>query len=141
MASPNNMTQIYSLLVSGERFELTKDQLEWDPGNYFATFFFGDFSEAQNGCTELVISKETRLFELIHAHLRGYTILPLSPSSIPPYMTRETALINLMTDAQYYGLQMLVEKNRAVSCVRGEKERSTGHYGSHKKEIQVCGRC
>jgi hypothetical protein len=123
MASPNNVTQIYSLLVSGERFELTKDQLQSDPGNYFATFFLGDFSEAQNGCTELVISKEPRIFELIHAHLRGYTVLPLSPSSVPPYMTPETALINLMADAQYYGLQMLVEK---IEQFRVEEERKRG---------------
>ncbi|CAG8758585.1 564_t:CDS:2, partial [Acaulospora colombiana] len=111
MTTPNNNERrIYSIFISGERFRLTRDQLESDPGNYFATFFFGDFAEAQNGCTELVIEKEPKLFRLIHAHLRGYTILPLSMSSIPQYMTHETALTNLIADAEFYGLQMLVDK-------------------------------
>jgi hypothetical protein len=110
MTGLNDEKQLYSLIVSGERFELTKDQIESDPGNYFATFFFGDFAEANNGCSELVISKEPKLFKLMQAHLRGYIILPLSPSSIPDYMTPETAVINLLAEAQYYGLQLLVEK-------------------------------
>jgi hypothetical protein len=110
MTALNREKQLYSLIVSGERFELTKAQIESDPGNYFVTLFFGDFAEADNGCTELVISKEPKLFKLIQAHLRGYIILPLPPSSIPDYMTLETTLINLLTEAQYYGLQLLVEK-------------------------------
>ncbi|PVF94080.1 hypothetical protein CPB86DRAFT_789396 [Serendipita vermifera] len=109
MAALNNERRIYSLIVSGERFTFTRDQLESDPGNYFATFFFGDFAEARSGCTELIIEKEPKLFKLIQAHLKGYTILPLSASSIPEYMTHETALTNLMADAQFYGLEMLVE--------------------------------
>ncbi|PVF94079.1 hypothetical protein CPB86DRAFT_741155 [Serendipita vermifera] len=124
MTAPNKGHRFYSLIVSGERFELTKDQLESDPGNYFATFFLGDFAEASNGCTELIVAKEPKFIRLIHAHLRGYTILPLSPSSIPEYMTPETALLNLMADAQYYGLQMLIEKIERFR-VDQEKERRT----------------
>jgi hypothetical protein len=110
MTALNQKKRLYSIIVSGENFDFTKDQLESDPENYFTTFFFGDFAEAANGCKELVIEKEPKLFRLIQAHLRGYTILPLSPSSIPHYMTGETTMINLLVEAQYYGLRSLVEK-------------------------------
>jgi hypothetical protein len=126
MTALNNKTQTYSLLVSGERFELTKDQIQSDSGNYFATFFFGDFAEADNGCTELIISKEPKLFKLIQAHLRGYTILPLSASSIPDYMTPETTAINLLAEAQYYGLQMLFEKIKQFRIDQQRIEDSLG---------------
>jgi hypothetical protein len=49
---------IYTLIVSGESFELTKEQLESDPANYFAIYFLGAFAEATSGIRELRISKE-----------------------------------------------------------------------------------
>ncbi|CAG8669000.1 726_t:CDS:1 [Acaulospora colombiana] len=101
---------IYALIVSGECFKLTKDQLESDPGNYLATYFLGDFAEATDGVQELHISKEPKLFTLIQAHLRGYTIFPIPDSIVPPYMTKETTIENLILEAEFYGLEILEEK-------------------------------
>lgn len=49
------MSTIRSIIVSGERFTFTKDQLESDPGNYFATYLFGGFAEGSQGVRELVL--------------------------------------------------------------------------------------
>jgi hypothetical protein len=100
-------TVIYTLLVGGGRFELTREQLESDPGNYFATYFLGEFREAAEGRRELRLHRDPKLFKLIHAHLQGYDILPLSDACIPEYMTKETALQNLLKEALYYGLAEL----------------------------------
>jgi hypothetical protein len=81
----------YTVIVSGQRFLFTHDQLQSEPGNYFA--------ESKNGVKELVIEKEPLLFKLIQAHLRGYEIFPLPDSAIPSYMTREVAMTNLLREA------------------------------------------
>ncbi|KAG8765823.1 hypothetical protein FRC16_007847 [Serendipita sp. 398] len=94
----------FTIIVSGERFVLTRDQLESDPGNYFAEYFLIGFKDVPFGTRELEIEKEPLLFKLIQAHLRGYNILPLPDQWIPPYMTKEGALDNLMKEAQFYGL-------------------------------------
>ncbi|KIM22409.1 hypothetical protein M408DRAFT_41835, partial [Serendipita vermifera MAFF 305830] len=100
----------YTILVSNEQFRFTRDQLESDPGNYFATYFFGEFAEASQGAKELVVEKDVHLFRLIQAHLRGYDIFPLPDAAIPPYMTKEVAIKNLHRDAQFYCLGKLEEK-------------------------------
>jgi len=102
--------QLYAIIVSGEKFNFTRDQLESDPGNYFATYFFGEFEEAAQGAQELSLEKEPKLFQLIQAHLRGYDVLPIPEMVVPPYMTKETAIKNLFNDAQMYGLDRLAEK-------------------------------
>jgi hypothetical protein len=102
--------QLYAIVVSGEIFNFTRDQLESDPGNYFATYFFGGFEEAAQGAQELRLEKEPRLFQLIQAHLRGYDILPIPETMVPPYMTKETMINNLFNEAQMYGLDLLAEK-------------------------------
>ncbi|PVF94821.1 hypothetical protein CPB86DRAFT_668215, partial [Serendipita vermifera] len=105
----------YTLVVGGEFFRLTKDQLVSDPGNYFATYFLGDFAEAHNGIGELHISKEPKLFALIQAHLRGYSIFPIPDLIVPSYMTKETMVENLILEAQFYGLGNLETKARDFS--------------------------
>src|SRR4051794_28541963 len=40
----------YTILFSGVTFRFTKDQLESEPGNYFATYFLGNFQEANQRC-------------------------------------------------------------------------------------------
>lgn len=109
MATPR-----YTIVVSGERFTFTRDQLESDSRNYFSTYFFGGFAEGSQGLRELVIEKDAQLFKLIQAHLRGYEIFPLPNSAIPHYMTRQGATTNLLLEAQFYGLERLEEKIRAV---------------------------
>jgi hypothetical protein len=104
--------ELYTIVVSGEKLYFTKDQILFDPGNYFATYFFGEFAEGIQGTRELHLQKDIQLFKLIQAHLRGYRILPLADAVIPSYMTKEVALINLFLEAQYYGLQRLEERIR-----------------------------
>jgi hypothetical protein len=108
-------TEHYTVITSGERFVFTREQMQSEPGNYFATYFLGDFAESKNGVKELVIEKEPLLFKLIQAHLRGYEILPLAEAAIPMYMTKEVALVNLLRESQYYGLQRLEER---IKCHR-----------------------
>jgi len=102
--------QLYAIIVSGERFNFTRDQLESDPDNYFATYFFGGFEEAAQGAQELSLEKEPKLFQLIQAHLRGYDVLPIPETMVPLYMTKETVIKNLFNEAQMYGLDLLAQK-------------------------------
>ncbi|KIM22408.1 hypothetical protein M408DRAFT_27712 [Serendipita vermifera MAFF 305830] len=117
-----------TIIVSNERFDFTRDQLESDPGNYFATYFFGEFAEASQGVRELVVDKDVRLFRLIQAHLRGYEIFPLPDSAIPHYMTKEVAIKNLLTDAQYYCLGGLIEKIKNYALT-SSKDGTGGNQG------------
>jgi hypothetical protein len=105
-----SLLRLYTLVVSGERFTLTKDQLLSDPDNYFCTCFFGDFSESQNSPTEIIIEKEPALFKLIQAHLRGYRVLPIPEGIVPAYMTRDTMVQNLLIEAEYCGLDELASR-------------------------------
>jgi len=105
--------ELYTIIVSGEKLVFSKDQIFSDPGNYFATYFFGEFAEGTGGAQELVVQKDIQLFKLIQAHLRGYEIIPLADTAIPYYMTREGALANLLREAQFYCLQMLVDRIEA----------------------------
>jgi hypothetical protein len=99
----------YTIVVSGERLVFTRDQIMSEPSNYFATFFFGAFAEGARGVREITIEKDIHLFKLIQAHLRGYVVLPLADAAIPPCMTREVALVNLLSESQYYGFGRLGE--------------------------------
>ncbi|KIM23616.1 hypothetical protein M408DRAFT_332236 [Serendipita vermifera MAFF 305830] len=111
-----------TIIIGTERFNFTRDQLESDPGNYFATYFFGEVAEASHGARELVIEKDARLFRLIQAHLRGYEIFPLPDSAIPHYMTKEVAIKNLRHDAQLYCLKRLEEKTKIFELISLNKE-------------------
>jgi hypothetical protein len=100
---------LYAIIVSGEKFVFTQDQLESDPGNYFLNHFFDRFGEAV-GKREYRVEKEPKLFQLIQAHLRGYDIFPIPDAIVPPYMTKETMVNNLLNEAQFYGLGVLCQK-------------------------------
>jgi hypothetical protein len=107
--------QKYTIVVSGEHLHFTRDQIASDPGNYFETYFFGGFVEGSQGARELIIEeKDIHLFKLIQHHLRGYEIVPLVDAAIPPYMSNDLALVNLLHEAQFYCLQGLVEKIQLV---------------------------
>jgi hypothetical protein len=82
----------FIIAVSGEKLFFTREQLQSEPGCWFATFFFGTIEETAQGVCELAVEKDIHLFKLIQAHLRGYVILPLTDAVIPPYMTEDTAL-------------------------------------------------
>jgi hypothetical protein len=59
----------YTIIASGERFVFTRNQLESEPGNYFATYFFGGFKEASEGVKEMKIYRDPILFKIIQLPL------------------------------------------------------------------------
>jgi hypothetical protein len=98
----------YTIIVSGQRFVFTRDQLESEPGNYFATYFFGDFKEAASATKELELDTEPLFFKLIQAHLRGYKVLPIQNVYVPDYTSSKGALESLRRDADFFSLSRLV---------------------------------
>jgi hypothetical protein len=71
------------------------------------------------------LNADVNLFKLIHAHLKGYEILPLPPQGIPcgdgeelggsayrpnPHLSKEATLKNLLRDATDFGLKNLAAK-------------------------------
>jgi len=100
--------QKYTIIVSGQPFVFTRNQLESEPGNYFATYFFGDFKEAASATKELELDTEPLFFKLIQAHLRGYKVLPIQNAYVPDYTSKKVALENLRRDAEFFGLTRLV---------------------------------
>lgn len=130
-------SELYTLIVSGERFTFTRDQLESDPDNYFATYFFGSFSEASNGAHELTMEKEPALFRLIQAHLRGYKVLPIPDRIVPVYMTKETMLDNLLVEAEYYALEELVRRIKGFQAgTLDSKSKSVNEKTLHGKRYK-----
>jgi hypothetical protein len=104
---------IYAIIVSGERLTFTREQLESEPGNKFAEYFFGPTSRPSTEKRELKIENEPALFKLIQAHLRGHNILPIRDGFIP-YMTVEGVLENLLKEAECYALSGLVQRLQNV---------------------------
>lgn len=102
----------YTVVLSGQRFVLTREQLESEPGSYLATYFLGDFKEAADDTREMDLERDPVLFKLIQSHLRGYEIFPLADTCIPHDMTKLTTLKNLLKDAEYFGLERLAESVR-----------------------------
>ena len=99
----------YTIVVRGERFVLSRDQIFFDSPNYFTVLFTGTFQEAVNGQREVILHRDPLLFKVIQTYLSGYTILPLPDNWAPGYMSQEAALKNLLEDARFYGLEKLVE--------------------------------
>jgi len=95
----------YNVVVRGERFILSDEQLNFDAPNYF-TELFG----TQGGTRETFLYRDPKLFQIIEGYLSGYEIFPLPDSAIPSYMSRETISKNLLVDARFYRLSRLVDK-------------------------------
>jgi hypothetical protein len=125
----------FTVIVSGQRFAFTRDQLESDPGNYFATYFLGGFKEASSNAKEMILEKDPLLFTLIQAHLRGYDPFPIADAFTPKYMTKASALKNLMSDAKYFGLVRLEEAIEAEM----EKRSKAGPVGTRIYQYWVSG--
>ncbi|KZV82399.1 hypothetical protein EXIGLDRAFT_843783 [Exidia glandulosa HHB12029] len=100
------MLDKYTVTLRGEAFTLYRDQIEFDAPNYFSNLFLGDFSESQTRTVEL--SRSPELFRAIVDYMSGYTILPLTPAVVPATMASDSALENLLRDAEFYGLRGLV---------------------------------
>jgi hypothetical protein len=102
------MSETYTVIMRGEPFLLTRDQIEFDSPNYFTSCFLGEFAESQT--RTLSLSRDPDLFRIIVDYLSGYNVLPLYESVIPKRMSPEAALENLHIDAKYYLLDGLVNQ-------------------------------
>ncbi|KAG8687846.1 hypothetical protein FRC09_013249 [Ceratobasidium sp. 395] len=113
------MPDKYTVEMRGEKFLLTRDQVEFDSPNYFTSCFLGEFTEAQT--RTLTLSRDPELFKIILDYLSGYDVLPLHELMIPKRMNFNAALRNLLADAQFYQLDGLVDqidqKNQEVEGV------------------------
>jgi len=94
----------YTITVSGVKFHFTQNQLQSEPGNYFANYFV---NQAANGTNTLTLETDPMLFRHIQTHLRGYNVFPIPEGFLPSYMDEMTALQNLQNDANVYGLGRL----------------------------------
>jgi hypothetical protein len=115
----------YTVVLRGERFLLSSDQLHFDAPNYFTMLFEGPFQEAAEGKHEVVLYRDPHLFRIIETYLSGYKIFPLPDDGWPKYMSKEAAKENLMDDARFYGLDglvLLLEKNLS-EAKRDEEKR------------------
>ncbi|KAI0700392.1 hypothetical protein C8T65DRAFT_580310 [Cerioporus squamosus] len=96
---------VYKVIVRGEEFQLTHDQISFDSPNYFTTCFTSGFAESCG--RKLRLHRNPALFTLIVEYLSGYPILPLSADYLPAGMGVTTAHRFLRADAQFYGLEKL----------------------------------
>jgi hypothetical protein len=102
-----NSNTKHMIIVRDEEFTLRRTQLEFDAPNYFTTYFYGDFAEADAGVTTLTLDRSPELFAIIVEYMSGYHILPLAQKALPRTMTTRTAMLNLVEDAAFYGLTRL----------------------------------
>ncbi|KAG9087141.1 hypothetical protein FRC06_002710 [Ceratobasidium sp. 370] len=103
------MSEIYTVIMRGENFTLTRDQVEFDSPNYFTSCFLGEFTESQT--RTVTLSRDPHLFRIILDYLSGYEVLPLHESAVPKRMGLEVALRNLLIDARFYLLDGLVQED------------------------------
>ncbi|KAG8783846.1 hypothetical protein FRC12_019293 [Ceratobasidium sp. 428] len=84
------------------------EAVEFDSPNYFTSCFFGEFSEARTRTVTLL--RDPELFKITLDYLSGYDVLPLHESVIPRRMSSDVALRNVLTDAQFYQLDGLIDR-------------------------------
>ncbi|RPD58546.1 hypothetical protein L226DRAFT_443967, partial [Lentinus tigrinus ALCF2SS1-7] len=102
-SSTTDRDMIYTVIVRGEEFQLTHNQISFDLPNYFLDCFTSGFAEARERVLRL--DRNPSLFALIVEYLSGYPILPLASDSLPPGMGVTMAHRCLLADAQYFRLQ------------------------------------
>lgn len=117
-------TEEYTIILRGERFLLSSDQLHFDAPNYFTSLFQGPFQEAAEGKHEVVLYRDPHLFRVIETYLSGYQIFPLSNDGWPKHMSAEAAMKNLIEDAKFYGFEKLL-----LLLEKGEKQDKDKRYG------------
>ena len=134
----------YTIVLRGERFLLSANQLHFNAPNYFTMLFEGPFQEAADGKREVVLYRDPNLFRIIETYLSGYKILP--HDRWPEYMSKEAAKENLLEDAKFYGLDglaLLLEEN--LNAAKRDAERKYAvtiqvglTYPSDQPEIITC---
>jgi hypothetical protein len=110
------MSNLYTLVVSGERFDFTPEQFATEPSNLLFVglggrreFHLDNESFLRRTHTRELLA-EPAIFKLIQAHLRGYEILPLSDAAVPHYMQKDTMVTNLLFEAERWQLKNLAER-------------------------------
>lgn len=118
----------YTVIVRGQVFVLTLDQLYRDAPNYFTAFIERSFKQSSEGVRELKLYRDPYLFSFIHAYLSGYDVLPLPVTNIPGHLSEESQLKNLLVDARFYGLDSLATELegtiRPTRAIRPNKKAS-----------------
>ncbi|KAG8687214.1 hypothetical protein FRC08_012104 [Ceratobasidium sp. 394] len=106
------MSEIYTVIMRGEKITLTRDQVDFDSPNYFTSCFLGEFTESQT--RTVTLSRDPDLFRIIIDYLSGYKVLPLHESALPRRMGMDAALFNLLVDAQFYLLDGLITQIKTI---------------------------
>ncbi|GAA5984674.1 hypothetical protein JCM11641_004556 [Rhodosporidiobolus odoratus] len=99
-----------SVVVGETTFKLTLSQLNTDAPNYFTSALELELEREEPAASTLYLpDRDPRLFTFIVSHLSGYDILPLptNPAALPPTMSPEATLRNLLRDAQSLQLDKL----------------------------------
>ncbi|KAG9085758.1 hypothetical protein FRC06_003461 [Ceratobasidium sp. 370] len=105
------MSETYTVTMRGESFILTQDQIEFDSPNYFTSCFLGEFAESK--ARAVTLSRDPDLFRIVLDYLGGYKVLPLHESVVTERMGKDTAIFNLLVDAQFYQLDGLISQVKA----------------------------
>ena len=98
-------SNLYTIIVGGQPFVLTRDQLDSDSPNEFTCHF----SKTTSNTNKVAVHQDPHIFTIIHSHLLGYDVMPLPENWFPRYMSKEAAMDNLIADAKYYRFTKLVE--------------------------------
>ena len=101
----------FTVLVRGNKFTLSQEQVQFDMPNYFSMLFLGDFVESESRVVRL--DRNPDLFYIIRDYLSGYDVLPLEQGSVPR-MGVQAATKSLLKDAEFYMLSGLVTRLRAI---------------------------
>ncbi|KAA1123229.1 hypothetical protein PGTUg99_012414 [Puccinia graminis f. sp. tritici] len=89
----------FNIIIRGQVFKLSYEQIMYDEPNLFTTAFLDGFSEADTR-TLTIPGRSPVLFGYIYEYLSGYAILP----------NPDIDLRNLASDCEYYGLQRLKDQ-------------------------------
>ncbi|PLW41413.1 hypothetical protein PCANC_12018 [Puccinia coronata f. sp. avenae] len=89
----------FNIIVRGQVFKLSYEQIIYDQPNLFTAAFLDGFSEADTR-TLTIPGRSPVLFGFIYEYLSGYAILP----------NPDIDLRNLVSDCEYYGLQRLKDE-------------------------------
>ncbi|RPD58555.1 hypothetical protein L226DRAFT_489918 [Lentinus tigrinus ALCF2SS1-7] len=103
--SPPPDEDVYTVVMRGEEFQLTYDQITFDSPNFFTACFTTGFAESKDHVLKL--SRNPVVFSLIVEYLSGYPILPLTAEFLPAGMSLAMARRFLVADADFYGLERL----------------------------------
>jgi hypothetical protein len=131
----------YWIRVHNEDFYLTDNELQSEPGNALIEPLTKSDTPSDNqppqGLPSVSVHTDPNLFRLIHAHLRGFEIFPLSSQGLPlwtrvppnqVYLGKEATLNNLLRDAEEFKMMKLYGKIRREMA--GQIETPTAKPGN-----------